>query len=154
MITTPRTTSPLRRVIATAALGLSVALGASLALSLSGDVARAEAAEVAPATAPAVIFEPLALGHLDNIAKNEHAAVANAVDSKMRKELTADGIAKGWAQYEQTHGSYKSHGRPKVIPHGELTVVEVPLDMERQKGQFRIIFNNGDGLIAGVYFLN
>lgn len=146
------TTSSRRRAIATAALSLSLALGLSVALSVSGPVPMAEAAvpPVAPAQAG---FEQPALVQLGNIVVGNYAAVAAALEPNLQRQLNAEGIRRAWADFQRMHGNYLAHGGPVSVPRGELTVVEVPLNMTHQPGKFQITFQR-DGRIAGLYLLN
>ncbi|HET9254750.1 MAG TPA: DUF3887 domain-containing protein [Pseudonocardiaceae bacterium] len=142
--TTPATTSPARHLIAMAALGLSVALG------LLG--CGAHAATAPPATSAQGGYGQRAVEELSNIVSGNDAAVIGDLDPDMHQLLSADALAQYWTAFQQKFGTYQSHGQPDVIPRGELTVVNVPLNMARQPGQFRITFHR-DGRIAGLYFL-
>lgn len=139
-----------RRSVATA-LGLGVALGASVALSVSVPAGQAEAAQ--PAALAPVGAGQLALGHLGSIVVGNYGAVVGALDPNLRRQLNTDVLARTWADFQRTHGSYRSHGEPMVAPRGEMSVVNVPLNMSSQRGQFQITFHP-DGRIAGIYLLN
>ena len=53
---------------------------------------------------------------------------------------------------QQQFGPYQSHGDPQDVQRGDITVVNVPLQMEREPGQFRLSVHP-DGTIAGLFFL-
>jgi Protein of unknown function (DUF3887) len=70
----------------------------------------------------------------------------------MQQRLSAEQVAASWAAYQKQFGNYQSHGDPADVPRGALTVVDVPLTMERLPGLFRVTFDP-DGHIAGLFLL-
>lgn len=105
----------------------------------------------APA-ATAATPDEVALATLDNIVQGDDAAASAPFDNTIRPMLSAKSLGQAWATYQQQFGAYQSHGDPADIQRGDLTVVNVPLQMARQPGQFRLTVHP-DGTIAGLYFL-
>lgn len=125
-----------RRTVAAAitALGFGAALGA------------------APAATAADAPDQVAMTTIDDIAAGNYAAVTARFDPELQKRLSPKALQQVWDGYQRTFGAYQSHGGPEDTPRGELTVVNVPLQMDRMPGQFRVKIHP-DGTIAGVYFL-
>jgi Protein of unknown function (DUF3887) len=70
----------------------------------------------------------------------------------MKQKLTPEDLSSSWTTYQEAFGKYQSHGAPQDVPLGELTVVNTPLQMERQPGEFRVTFHP-DQTVAGLFFL-
>ena len=119
---------------AIAALGIGVALGA------------------APAATAAEAPDQVAMTTIDDIAAGNYAAVTARFDPELQKRLSPKALQQVWDGYQRTFGAYQSHGGPEDTLRGDLTVVNVPLQMDRMPGQFRVKIHP-DGTIAGVYFL-
>jgi hypothetical protein len=119
---------------AIAALGIGVALGA------------------APAATAADAPDQVAMTTIDDIAAGNYAAVTARFDPELQKRLSPKALQQVWDGYQRTFGAYQSHGGPEDTLRGDLTVVNVPLQMDRMPGQFRVKIHP-DGTIAGVYFL-
>lgn len=96
--------------------------------------------------------DEIALATFDNIVQGDDAAVTARFDPTMQSALSAAALGQAWTTYQQTLGSYQSHGDPQDLQRGDLTVVNVPLQMAREPGQFRLTVHP-DGTIAGLYFL-
>ncbi|OHT67532.1 hypothetical protein BKG66_22965 [Mycobacteroides chelonae] len=96
--------------------------------------------------------DQLALATLDQIVQGNNAAATAHFDPTMADMLSAPALGQSWITYQELLGTYQSHGEPEDIRRGELTVVNVPLQMERAPGQFRLTVHP-DGTIAGLYFL-
>lgn len=141
-----------RRLIATGALGLAVALGMSGAIMLVSQPAQARAAEVEAGPPVPATSNMRALEQLANLVNGNHAAVAAALEPGLRPRLTPEAIGRAWADYQREFGAYRSHGAPVAIPRGAVTEVNVPLTMARRPGRFQITFNQA-GQIAGIYLL-
>ncbi|OBJ37854.1 hypothetical protein A5630_03730 [Mycolicibacterium mucogenicum] len=116
------------------ALGIGVALGA------------------APGATAADAPDQVALTTIDDIAAGNYAAVTARFDPELQKRLSPKALQQVWDGYQRTFGAYQSHGGPEDTARGDLTVVNVPLQMDRMPGQFRVKIHP-DGTIAGVYFL-
>jgi uncharacterized protein DUF3887 len=110
------------------------------------------ATTLAPAATADVIPDQLAVATLDDIVQGDYAAAAAPFDQTMQKMLPANALGRAWTTYQQAFGAYQSHGDPESVPRGDLTVVNVPLVMERRPGQFRLTVHP-DGTVAGLYFL-
>ena len=119
---------------AIAALGIGVALGA------------------APAATAAEAPDQVAMTTIDDIAAGNYAAVTARFDPELQKRLSPKALQQVWDGYQRTFGAYQSHGGPEDTLRGDLTVLNVPLQMDRMPGQFRVKIHP-DGTIAGVYFL-
>ncbi|MFJ4776692.1 DUF3887 domain-containing protein [Streptomyces sp. NPDC088762] len=141
---------------------VTVAVVASSALLVANDAAlgvtapaRASAEVAAPlaATVPAQPpYEQLALDTLTEVVQGDFTAVSARFDEAMRQQATPDVLAQSWKSYQAEFGRYRSHGDPRQVASGDTTVVNVPLRMAKQPGEFRVAFN-GDGRIVGLYFL-
>jgi hypothetical protein len=107
---------------------------------------------VAPAATAATTPDQVALATLDNVVSGDDAAASAPFDATMRSMLSAKALGQAWTTYQQRFGAFQSHGDPEDVPRGDLTVVNVPLQMARQPGQFRLTVHP-DGTIAGLYFL-
>ncbi|ORA35485.1 hypothetical protein BST20_18030 [Mycobacterium branderi] len=106
--------------------------------------------------APVAIASPtpdeLALATLDNIVQGDDTAATAHFDPRMQAALPAQALGQAWTNYQQTLGPYQSHGDPEDLQRGDLTVVNVPLQMAHAPGQFRLTVHP-DGTIAGLFFL-
>jgi hypothetical protein len=98
-------------------------------------------------------FSQLAVQILDAIVRGDSTTATAHFDRTMRQELTPDKLASNRDTYQQILGSYQSHGDPRQIPLGHLTIVNIPLTMQEKPGQFRVAFRDKDGAVAGLYFL-
>ena len=96
--------------------------------------------------------DKLALATLDQIVQGDNAAATAHFDQTMAGMLSAPALGQSWITYQQLLGKYQSHGDPQDVQRGELTVVNVPLQMEHAPGQFRLTVHP-DGTVAGLYFL-
>lgn len=96
--------------------------------------------------------DELALATLDQIVQGDNAAATAHFDQTMTDMLSAPALGQAWITYQQLLGTYQSHGDPQDVQRGELTVVNVPLQMEHTPGQFRLTVHP-DGTVAGLYFL-
>jgi hypothetical protein len=114
-----------------------------------GASAPASAAPTSPAPGQ---HDKRALQMLNQIIQGEFAAVRTDFDNEMQERLSCEKLSSAWAAYQQTLGSYQSHEDPQDVSRGDLTVVNVPLNMALTSGQLRVTFHS-DGTIAGLYFL-
>lgn len=127
-------------------LAMLIMLG-TLAMNASA-CERADTPKASAADSP----DQLALATLDQIVQGNNAAATAHFDPTMADMLSAPALGQSWITYQELLGTYQSHGEPEDIRRGELTVVNVPLQMERAPGQFRLTVHP-DGTIAGLYFL-
>lgn len=117
--------------------------------------AHAATTVVGPAVAASPTQTPydrIATRTLDDIVNGDFEAATARFDATMRTALPPDRLAKAWETYQEEFGRYRSHGDPRDVVFGQFTVVNVPLDMERRPGEFRVSFHK-DGSIAGLLFL-
>jgi serine/threonine protein kinase len=94
----------------------------------------------------------LALQMLDDIVRGNYASAAASFDNQLRQKISTQSLADGWRSYQQALGGYQSHGDLLQVPYGGFTIVNVPLQLQQQPGQFRVTFND-DGTVAGLLFL-
>lgn len=97
-------------------------------------------------------YDRLALDTLDEVLRDDFAAVSARFDEALRSQASPEFLAKSWKDYQEAFGAYQSHGNPEQVPFSEGTVVRVPLRMAERPGEFRVTFD-GDGQITGLYFL-
>jgi ABC-type transport system substrate-binding protein len=90
---------------------------------------------------------------LDSMVRGDFDGAAAHFDSQLKQEMSPDALASAWASYQQQFGAYQSHGDPQDVSRGDLTVVNIPLQMATMPGQFRVTFHNTDGTVAGLYLL-
>lgn len=96
--------------------------------------------------------DEVARATLDDIIQGDDTGVTARFDPTMQSALSAQALGQAWTNYQQALGSYQSHGDPQDVQRGDLTVVNMPLQMEREPGQFRLTVHP-DGTIAGLYLL-
>jgi hypothetical protein len=97
-------------------------------------------------------YNQLALQILDAVVRGDNAGATAHFDADLKEKLPPDKLAASWTNYQQTFGDYQSHGSPQQVPRGDLTVVNVPLQMSQQPGEFRVTFHNNQ-TVAGLFFL-
>jgi hypothetical protein len=97
-------------------------------------------------------FGPAAVQVLDKIVAGDYNGARANFDAVMNEQLPAERLGQAWGAYQQLFGGFRSHGTPEVLSRGQLSVVNVPLQMAKGPGQFRLTFD-GDGRIAGLFFL-
>jgi len=93
-----------------------------------------------------------ALKMLDAIIRGDFASARTHFDRLMQQKLSCQKLSSAWADYQQTLGSYQSHGDPQDVSRGDFTVVNISLQMSQLPGQFRVTFHD-DGSVAGLFFL-
>jgi hypothetical protein len=107
---------------------------------------------LAPAATADTSPNQVALTTLDDIVQGDFPAATAPFDPTMQKKLPIKVLVQAWAGYQQLLGPYLSHGDPESTQRDDLTVVNVPMQMERQPGQFRLSVRP-DGTVTGLYFL-
>ncbi|MGW0392848.1 DUF3887 domain-containing protein [Streptomyces sp. NPDC003042] len=144
----------LAQVVATVTLAACTLLPANgFALAAMQVHATTTVAGPAAAAPPAQTrYDRIATQTLNDIVNGDFTAATANFDATLRKLLPPDALAAAWEAYQDKFGRYQSHGAPKDVAVGEFTVVNVPLRMERQPGEFRVSFHE-DGSIAGLWFL-
>lgn len=131
---------------------MSVMSSRALRKLIAGVVVPLLGAGVLAPTASAATPDELALATLDHVVAGDFVAAAVPFDPTLQKRLPANALGQAWGAYQQLQGGYQSHGDPEDTPRGDLTVVNVPLQMAKQPGQFRLSVH-GDGTVSGLYFL-
>ena len=114
--------------------------------------ATALALGAAPAASAAVAPDEVAVTTLDAIVRADFVGAASQFDPSLQKMLSVKTLEQSWNLYQQAFGAYQSHGDPEVIQRGDLAVVNVPLQMERRPGQFRLSIHP-EGTISQLLFL-
>lgn len=69
---------------------------------------------------------------------------------RMRKDLSADRLAAGWAQTIGMIGGFERMDEPLVYPHDQHTVVDIPLHFEAGDRTGRVALDS-DGKVAGLF---
>ena len=128
--------------------GRNTLAAAITALGIGAGVALGAAPAATAADAP----DQVAMTTIDDIAAGNYAAVTARFDPELQKRLTTQALQQVWDGYQRTFGAYQSHGDPEDTPRGDLTVVNIPLQMDRKPGQFRVKIHP-NGTIEAVYFL-
>jgi hypothetical protein len=105
-----------------------------------------------PTSAPQSQYDQLALQILDAIVREDFDAATQPFDTSLKKRLSPEVLASGWATYQQRFGNYQSHDDPQDVKRGDLTVVNVPLQMAKMPGEFRTTFHS-DGTVSGLWLL-
>ncbi|KRD14256.1 hypothetical protein ASE48_04355 [Mycobacterium sp. Root265] len=96
--------------------------------------------------------DQVALATLDEIVRGDYPAAAADFNPTMQSLLPTQALQQSWDLYQQVFGAYQSHGVPENIQRGDVTVVNVPLQMTRRPGQFRLSVQP-DGTVASLTFL-
>lgn len=122
---------------------------AQLALAV---VAAISALGAAPTAAAEVAPDQVALATLDEIVRGDYPAAAAEFNPTMKMFLSPAALQQSWDVYQQMFGRYLSHGIPENVARGDTTVVNVPLQMDRRPGQFRLTVQP-DGTVAALTFL-
>ncbi|MER7688862.1 DUF3887 domain-containing protein [Streptomyces sp. NPDC097610] len=141
---------------------VAVTVASSALVLVTGTVSSAmpdttDTAVVAPppVTAPSPPpYKQLALKTLDQVVKGNFVAVSARFDESIRQEGNPAVLANAWKEYQDQlgFGRYQSHGAPRQVVSGDRTVVDIPLRMAKQPGDFRVTFD-GKGHIEGLWFL-
>lgn len=121
----------------------------------SSSSSAASSSSSAPSSSPSATAsanDPRALEILDDVVKGDFAAATANFDAKMHQALPPEKFSAAWSMYQDEYGKYQSHGTPADVPLGDLNVVNVPLQMEKTPGLYRVTFRP-DGTVAGLWFL-
>lgn len=94
----------------------------------------------------------LALDALDEVVRGDFDAVSGRFDETLRLMASPELLARSWQDYQEQFGPYLSHGEPQQVSSVQGIVVNVPLRMTKQPGEFRVTFNE-TGHLTGLYFL-
>jgi Protein of unknown function (DUF3887) len=141
--------------LAVTACGKSSTTGqTSTSTSPSATVPASSASTASPsASAPAnANYDQAALQLLDAITRGDFASATANFDTELQRKLSAQALSQAWTQYQQLYGAYQSHGNPQHVQKGDLTVVDVPLQMQKGPGLFRATFDH-DAKVTGLWFL-
>ena len=101
--------------------------------------------------------DQLALQILDAILRGDFNAATAHFDSLLKQTLPPEALASSWAKYQQSFGNYQSHGNPQDTSAGGFPIVNIPLQMERKPGEFRVVFDrmisDPDATVSELDFL-
>jgi hypothetical protein len=104
------------------------------------------------AAAEAAPPDQVALSTLDEIVRGDYPAASADFNPTMQSLLPVQTLQQSWDLYQQAFGAYLSHGVPENVQRGDVTVVNVPLQMARRPGQFRVSVQP-DGTLSALTFL-
>lgn len=123
----------------------STAIAAAIVGSLLLVPSPSAAAEAAPP-------DQVALSTLDEIVRGDYPAASADFNPTMQSLLPVQALQQSWDLYQQAFGAYLSHGVPENVQRDDVTVVNVPLQMARRPGQFRVSVQP-DGTLSALTFL-
>ena len=123
----------------------STAIAAAIVGSFLLVPSPSAAAEAAPP-------DQVALSTLDEIVRGDYPAAAAEFNPTMQSLLPVQALQQSWDLYQQAFGAYLSHGVPENVQRDDVTVVNVPLQMARRPGQFRVSVQP-DGTLSALTFL-
>lgn len=106
----------------------------------------------APAATADEAPDQVALSTLDEIVRGDYPGATADFNPTMQSLLPTEALQQSWGLYQQVFGAYQSHGAPENIQRGDITVVNVPLQMARRPGQFRLSVQP-DGSVSSLTFL-
>lgn len=104
------------------------------------------------AAAEAAPPDQVALSTLDEIVRGDYPAASADFNPTMQSLLPVQALQQSWDLYQQAFGAYLSHGVPENVQRDDVTVVNVPLQMARRPGQFRVSVQP-DGTLSALTFL-
>ncbi|KAA0115137.1 DUF3887 domain-containing protein [Mycolicibacterium sp. P9-22] len=123
----------------------STAIAAAIVGSFVLVPSPSAAAEAAPP-------DQVALSTLDEIVRGDYPAASADFNPTMQSLLPVQALQQSWDLYQQAFGAYLSHGVPENVQRDDITVVNVPLQMARRPGQFRVSVQP-DGTLSALTFL-
>jgi hypothetical protein len=123
----------------------STAIAAAIVGSFLLVPSPSAAAEAAPP-------DQVALSTLDEIVRGDYPAASADFNPTMQSLLPVQALQQSWDLYQQAFGAYLSHGVPENVQRDDVTVVNVPLQMARRPGQFRVSVQP-DGTLSALTFL-
>jgi hypothetical protein len=145
-----------RAAVATTLVATVLALAACQGSQSGKPAASSSASSPAVASSSAAAApsqdDQLALQILDAIVRGDFQTATAGFDDQMKQKLTPQDLSSSWATYQEAFGKYQSHGSPQDVALGALTVVNIPLQMQTQPGEFRVTFHP-DQTVAGLFFL-
>jgi len=126
--------------------------GSAESSSPTSSAVSASSTTSTPAAASPNAVDPLAVEILDAITRGDFDAATARFDDQMKRKLPPQDLASSWRTYQEAFGTYQTHGGPQDVPLGDLTVVNIPLEMQREPGEFRVTFHP-DQSVAGLWLL-
>ena len=87
-----------------------------------------------------------------DIVAGKFSELSERFDESLKSALSADQLEKGWKDFVELKGAFRSQGEAAVSREG-ATVVDIELEMAKEPGLFRVAFAE-NGKIAGIYVLD
>jgi hypothetical protein len=88
-----------------------------------------------------------------DIVAGKFLELSERFDEGLKAALTADQLEKGWKDFVELKGAFRSQGEADIGELGDLRVVDIELTMTKEPGLLRVSFDP-DGKIAGIYVLD
>lgn len=125
---------------------------ALIAVALWAGCSKGASSSASPEVSSYAAYAAKASRIVDEVVAGEFSKVRAEFDERMKAGLSEAKLREGWAQFQSIFGAYEGKGEPDVLERGDVTVVNVPLDMKLKPGEARITFD-ANGRIAGLFFL-
>ncbi len=90
---------------------------------------------------------------LRDIVAGKFSELSERFDESLKAALSADQLEKGWSDFVELKGAFRSQGEADTAMQAGLSVVDIALDMAKEPGLFRVSFAE-DGKISGIYVLD
>jgi hypothetical protein len=87
-----------------------------------------------------------------DIVAGKFSELSERFDEGLKAALSADQLEKGWKDFVELKGAFRSQGEAAVSREG-ATVVDIELEMANEPGLLRVAFGEG-GKISGIYVLD
>ncbi len=121
-------------------MGIAMALGLAAALVPGG--------RGAPPSGPGAV----AAWVVTSLREGRYAALTEAFDARLRRELPAARLEAAWTGLVATMGELERVGTPRSVGSGMLEVVEVPCRFARGAVTVRVAIDR-EGRVAGLFFV-
>jgi len=90
---------------------------------------------------------------LRDIVAGRFTELSERFNEGFKAAVPPDQLEQGWKDFVELKGAFRSQGEADAAELGDLTVVDIELDMEKAPGLFRVQFDI-DGKIAAIYVLD
>ncbi len=88
-----------------------------------------------------------------DIVAGKFSELSERFDESLKAALSADQLEKGWKDFVELKGAFRSQGEADLGELGDLRVVDIELTMAKEPGLIRVQFVE-DGKISGIYVLD
>ena len=122
------------------------AVMAALALSLPLAAGCSSSSKPANST-----FAQAAKQAIDDLAAGNFGNITSHFDPEVAAHYSGAQLAGDWQAFQDKAGNYVSHGEPKEVKKGDLTIEQLSLKLSKHTGQFQVTYHP-DGTIAGIHF--